>query len=134
MLRFRCAALLQVVLFSCAMLIAWSHQAHERHGYCSEHGALIHTQEQPADHNADHEAVRVGALQGQATAKESHHAHGAHGCAVLAFLASGVSTPGPTVTDVPLDLGVDAAVLAGTGSAATISLLAQAPKASPPQA
>ena len=122
MLRIRSAALLQVAIFSCAMLTAWSHMAHAPHGYCTEHGALIHVKEQ-ASHDTS---------PGDPVAKESCHLHGAHDCAVLAFLASGISAPGQIKADEPRELTTALTPTSGAGSAGSIPLLLQAPKASPP--
>jgi hypothetical protein len=123
MLRIRSAALLQVVIFSCAMLTAWSHKAHARHGYCTEHGALIHAKELPASHETS---------PGGPVVKESCHQHGAHDCAVLAFLANGVSAPEQINADELQELTAALTPPRVAGPAGSIPLLLQAPKASPP--
>jgi hypothetical protein len=122
----RKAALLQLLLFPCALLAAWSHMAHEHHGFCSDHGAVIHLQGElsPAERST----------MDDSSVERDHHVHGVHGCASLAFLASWASAGDNGPGDVRRLPAAAAPLSRHRAGAPAIPLLLQAPKVSPPQA
>lgn len=119
-------ALLQCGLFTLALVGAHVHRATIGHGYCTDHGELIHTtgeeQRRGRALSRDHGAVIP-----------YNHLESAHGCVILEYLAqiegderSRASAPRQrrAASDTP-------ATIAAADHAA-IPLLHQSPKNSPP--
>lgn len=115
----------QCALFSLSLLAAGLHQATAIHGYCSEHGQLIH--------------IPVAALlrlehreTDRSVVSRDTLLRGAHGCALLHFLGQSKALDpdqGVVADSRPAPL---AATWQEEPTPAVIPLLRQAPKNSPP--
>jgi len=113
-----------VLVFCAALAVAFVHQATEIHGYCSEHGEVIHV-----DH--DHEGH---ASHGRPSVHhEPEHSQGAHDCSFLLFLAQGQEVGPAAAGTAPDPARFDARHGRQEDAAAAISLLALSPKTSPPR-
>lgn len=122
----RYLALAQCCLLTLALVGAHVHRATIRHGYCSDHGELIHPGEEEHGHQAtpDDRAALI----------PKTHMEGTHGCAILEFLAQSI-TAGCSCSVVPRTLLIAAGAAVGyTADHASIPLLRQSPKHSPPHA
>lgn len=122
--KYRLIAWTTCQLFCAAQLAAWTHMVVAQHGYCSTHGELIHLdQDQPVPtrNPLQHSVGR------------DRHVAGNHGCLALAFLM----TPWVTTQASRAAAGSDAShrgdFPAGMSPDSAISILRQAPKASPPR-
>ncbi len=116
-------------VFGLALLGAAHHRATAQHGYCSDHGELVHLDEHHGHHL--HRASRP-ATTGSRIMAASAEVHGAHNCLFLAFLAQPVRSGAraAALADANDHLGLTAA---GPEAAhRDIGLLHLAPKSSPP--
>lgn len=116
-------ALATCLVFGAAQLAAWGHWVLAHHGYCSDHGQLIHLDgdQAPPVHDPQQRGVR-----------RASHLDGSHGCLALTFLTTPWVVPrglrGVSSTAVP-----DRVKLAtGSSPLAAIPPLHLAPKGSPP--
>ena len=113
------------VLFALSLIGTYAHQAMVRHGYCTDHGELIHA---PArrhlhSHDAHHPAVT-----------RSSTLEGTHGCAVLEFLThTAQAQPGSRATS-EICPSQGAFGRPSTRLHTSIPLVLQSPKHSPPAA
>ncbi|MFH1129959.1 MAG: hypothetical protein V1754_01405, partial [Pseudomonadota bacterium] len=73
--KYRALAFGQCVLFAMAVVGAYVHQATATHGYCTEHGELVHLDA----------ASRVLETTPFSNVKRSVIVEGAHDCAIMAF-------------------------------------------------
>jgi hypothetical protein len=121
----RPVALATCLLFSAALLVAWTHRLAVDHGFCSDHGRLIHL---PAGlrrlppHDPQQKSLH-----------RDRHLSGIHDCAALAFLMTPWDRPpgfqsAASIGGHPLKEAVTDYL-----SAPPIPLLHQAPKMSPPR-
>ena len=78
----RALILATIVLFAGGFMVAWHHQATANHGFCSDHGRLIHLKEQLRTSEAS--PAGTASLQGH------RHVAGDHDCVMLAFLGQSV--------------------------------------------
>lgn len=121
----RPVALATCLLFSAALLVAWTHRLAVDHGYCSDHGRLIHLPAGPRQlppHDPQQKSLH-----------RDRHLTGIHDCAALAFLMTPWDKPrgfesASSTTGHPREeaAGSDLPV-------PPIPLLHQAPKVSPPR-
>lgn len=124
-LRSRTLAALSATVLLGGVLVGLYHKATAVHGYCSDHGELIHL---------DHPVPAEGHEPRRGEARPDHQAAGAHHCAVLSFLAQGFGradgsadhTLGPEAPSAPLPRHAVRAF-------ATIPRLHLAPSHSPPR-
>lgn len=118
-------ALATCLLFITALFLAWTHRVAVDHGFCSEHGRLIHLPEglrQLRPHDPQQKSLH-----------RDRHLSGIHDCAALTFLL--------TPWDTPRDYRPAASAAGHPRTEAVtpdlplppIPLLHQAPKASPPR-
>jgi len=121
--KLRRAAPLIVVLFALTTLGAHMHRAFERHGFCSQHGELVHlVGGTPA----------ASAPSAAASLHGSAQLEGPHACANLAVIGQGAqlqaATPAPARTG-QISRG---ALPAAPPERRAILILREAPKSSPP--
>jgi hypothetical protein len=122
----RSLALAQCVLLTLSMVGSHAHRALVRHGYCTDHGELVHAAEEahsrkPAPPNRD-------------AVTPVTHMEGAHGCAILEFLTQS-TTAGSSCCTTPRLLQTAASLATASADGhASIPLLRLSPKHSPPRA
>lgn len=121
--RYRTLALALCVLFTLSVIGAYVHQATALHGYCTDHGELIHLKELHHRHFDDGQ---------RPVATPAIDLEGPHGCAILQFLTQTcrVCSDGYTVIE-PCPCLVTAA-RQRLASLSSLPLLLQSPKTSPP--
>jgi hypothetical protein len=122
--RFRLLALLTCLLFFTGLLEALVHQATVSHGYCSDHGQLIHL-------SADPLTVPPHSQRAQGLHRD-RHLSGAHGCPALDFLSSCWSVAVNYTTAALRGVRTHRRRSSGVPLARAIPILRQAPKSSPP--
>jgi len=110
--------------FGASLVMAHLHMAGTVHGFCSDHGELIHL---PAE--ALHDATPP---PGASMVRTRVHVVGDHGCPLLEFLVTPTTPTEAAVISQARPTRCPSWLQAGFYAAAPISLLRQAPKHSPP--
>jgi hypothetical protein len=121
--QYRAVVLAFSVLFPLSMFGAYAHRATVLHGYCTEHGEVIHLEQLHHRHFEDWQ---------RPVATPAVDLEGRHGCVFLQFLTqtSSIQSTGYTIGESCLALPASASP--GLGTLSSVPLLLQSPKTSPP--
>jgi hypothetical protein len=117
-------ALATSLVFSLGLLGSIQHRVTELHGYCSEHGRVVHLSVGQVRSPADPRAPVV---------RHDVQVQGEHDCAALSFLAQTVLISRSSSLGRAEACASRPPVPRRTAPLAAIPLLLQAPKSSPPQ-
>lgn len=137
----RLFALTGCVLFLASGLLARQHQASTDHGYCSEHGELVHLHDLVRHDLARHDLARHDLAQGTTNASLPARSavlptipiEGVHGCLALHLLVTPFLSGGDVIVT-PLHAAQKAQQRGSRQGAHTpIAILLTAPKNSPPR-
>jgi len=111
--------------FTAALFVAQAHRAVVAHGYCSDHGKMIHL------------SLKVARLPGKDSSNSGLHKHrhitGVHGCLAQVFLLSTWVAPRTSSYSLPTREATRIGTSQRDIAPLRIPLLHQAPKLSPPR-